>query len=212
MKTCTKCGDTKPLDGFYCRNGRLVSPCKACKRRTTAEWKAKNHEAVKAKRRLNYKKRASEINRARSERLASDPEFRARRSETNRRYREKNKEAIAAHFRDRRANQTPAERKALNEYMRAYRKANPDIDWNKRQRKRAARQPGRVVRRQEIWERDNGTCRLCGKKIDGDYHIDHIVPLALGGTHEPANCQLAHPACNQEKWIKLEGQIHLPIG
>jgi len=29
--------------------------------------------------------------------------------------------------------------------------------------------------------------------------IDHVVPLAAGGLHEPANVQLAHFLCNARK-------------
>jgi len=32
--------------------------------------------------------------------------------------------------------------------------------------------------------------------------IDHVIPLSKGGTHEPANVQLAHYYCNS---IKADG-------
>lgn len=30
MKTCTKCGEQKPLDGFYTQNGKPLAKCKLC--------------------------------------------------------------------------------------------------------------------------------------------------------------------------------------
>lgn len=49
-------------------------------------------------------------------------------------------------------------------------------------------------------ERDDGICGICGSDIDPlDYHIDHIVPLSLGGDHTYDNTQVAHPSCNLRK-------------
>lgn len=68
------------------------------------------------------------------------------------------------------------------------------------------------INRYDIYERDNGTCRLCGEPVDKDnFHLDHIVPRLLGGVHRPENVQIAHPACNVRKSANLEGQVNLPI-
>lgn len=58
-----------------------------------------------------------------------------------------------------------------------------------------------------IFERDGWRCRLCRRKVRRDKAVphprapvlDHIVPLARGGTHEPANVQCAHFICNSKK-------------
>lgn len=44
MKTCRKCGETKPLDGFHLNgrgSGRRHSRCKVCKRQAAKEWQAR---------------------------------------------------------------------------------------------------------------------------------------------------------------------------
>lgn len=63
-------------------------------------------------------------------------------------------------------------------------------------------------------ERYDGICQLCGKPVDindkekhaygfvyGNLYpsIDHIIPLAKGGTHSWRNVQLAHRLCNSIK-------------
>lgn len=61
------------------------------------------------------------------------------------------------------------------------------------------------VYRLAVFERDIWTCRLCGGKVKRGSvaphplapTIDHIIPLATGGTHEPANCQTAHFICKR---------------
>lgn len=58
-----------------------------------------------------------------------------------------------------------------------------------------------------IYERDRWRCQLCGKKVLRTRVVphprapvlDHIIPLARGGTHEPANVQCAHFICNSIK-------------
>ena len=78
----------------------------------------------------------------------------------------------------------------------------------KEQMKEAYRSP---VSYKKIYKRDKGICGICGMYVPDDKDpsgiwtatIDHIVPLSKGGTHEPANCQLAHRLCNS---IKLDAE------
>lgn len=54
-------------------------------------------------------------------------------------------------------------------------------------------------------------CGICKNPIDPSLRypepmcatIDHIVPLAQGGTHIWANCQPAHKWCNEQKADRL---------
>src|SRR5690348_11568303 len=53
-------------------------------------------------------------------------------------------------------------------------------------------------------------CGICGGDIDyapaspdpGSFEVDHIVPLARGGTDTLENKQASHRACNRDKWHK----------
>lgn len=78
-----------------------------------------------------------------------------------------------------------------------------------KQRYRARKRNAYVanVSPRRIYERDGWRCQLCRKPVRRDHVvpsplapvIDHILPLAQGGTHEPANVQCAHFLCNSVK-------------
>jgi 5-methylcytosine-specific restriction endonuclease McrA len=53
-----------------------------------------------------------------------------------------------------------------------------------------------------VVSRADGVCGICNRPLDGPYHFDHIVPLALGGRHATDNLQLSHPRCNLSKKAK----------
>lgn len=57
-------------------------------------------------------------------------------------------------------------------------------------------------------------CGICRQEIDytlphmdpGEYVVDHIIPLAKGGTDDLDNKQAAHRECNSRKAAKLDDQ------
>lgn len=61
----------------------------------------------------------------------------------------------------------------------------------------------------QLAERDGTSCKICGadvdmsltRKVDRDRcpSVDHILPVAHGGSDAPENLQLAHLRCNREK-------------
>lgn len=83
---------------------------------------------------------------------------------------------------------------------------------------RRARQRAATVenfRPEDIYERDNWVCQLCGDPIDRlgvapeplSRSIDHIVPIARGGEHSRANTQAAHLGCNVRKGVRMMSQV-----
>lgn len=52
-----------------------------------------------------------------------------------------------------------------------------------------------------LMEQQNGLCVCCQKPL-AEYHIDHIMPLALGGHNVDENVQLLLPECNMKKGAK----------
>jgi 5-methylcytosine-specific restriction endonuclease McrA len=47
-----------------------------------------------------------------------------------------------------------------------------------------------------------GRCAYCRARLNGGGHLDHIQPLARGGTNWPANLQLTCQPCNNRKHAK----------
>jgi 5-methylcytosine-specific restriction endonuclease McrA len=51
-----------------------------------------------------------------------------------------------------------------------------------------------------ILERDRFRCRACGRSpanhLDCELHVDHIVPVAQGGTNAPENLRTLCADCN----------------
>lgn len=64
------------------------------------------------------------------------------------------------------------------------------------------------------------TCALCGKPVDKGLKyphplsatVDHIIPLAKGGTNAADNLQLAHWTCNRQKSDKIEIEKRIASG
>ena len=54
--------------------------------------------------------------------------------------------------------------------------------------------------RYEILRRDNYTCRYCGQAApDVPLSVDHVTPVALGGSDDPSNLVAACADCNSGK-------------
>jgi len=108
----------------------------------------------------------------------------------------------------------------LSEHGRAaIKKINPVHGTGTYEYKRAKKKRLSNSLRLKIFERDNWTCGLCGKKVLRNVSVpnhlaatvDHIIPEFLGGSSEEANLQCAHFRCNAIKCAKPIGQMRLDI-
>jgi 5-methylcytosine-specific restriction endonuclease McrA len=77
----------------------------------------------------------------------------------------------------------------------------PEVDQAALKRARAV---ARAARKQRWWleKRDRGICHYCsGTFPPKTLTMDHIVPLARGGTTTPGNVVAACQSCNQNKSV-----------
>ena len=79
--------------------------------------------------------------------------------------------------------------------------------WRRAARERMKKgNGGRYTRRdlKTLWEIQGGRCYFTGRPLgdsfeEGEFHVDHLTPLAAGGGNGPVNLALVTPACNRGK-------------
>jgi 5-methylcytosine-specific restriction endonuclease McrA len=197
VKVCRGCGESKPCSAYSRHSGTkdgLRPKCKDCCRIELAKWRRespahreyleRNREQLSEQRRRYYESRREEFKARSRHRQQTKPKQVA---ETKRRYYEANREQIA---------------KAQRQYYEAHREDFFRRAARRRAMKRLA--PSESIDYETVFERDEGLCGLCGEPVSPDgWHLDHVVPLARGGSHTYGNVQVAHPRCNLSKGAKL---------
>jgi hypothetical protein len=86
---------------------------------------------------------------------------------------------------------------------KAWRKQHPEskkLSEHKR-RARIANSGGKLSKGliEKLMKLQRGKCACCGFPLGDNYHIDHIMPLALGGSNTDDNIQLLRGSCNSSK-------------
>jgi 5-methylcytosine-specific restriction endonuclease McrA len=56
------------------------------------------------------------------------------------------------------------------------------------------------------YERQSGKCFWCKAKL-GKYHVDHVIPIAKGGSNDPSNIVISCPLCNTKKGAKMPAEF-----
>jgi 5-methylcytosine-specific restriction endonuclease McrA len=172
MKTCKKCGKTKPLSGYAKgkKNADGHKPvCLACDRIYQAKYRLENTEKRKALQDLFLSKNKEE------QRLYKQAWY------------QENKQRVSAlHF--------------------LWKSKNPEsariYGENRRARKSSSGGKLTLGLSSKLFLLQKGRCACCKKPLGGDYHMDHIMPLALGGTNTDDNIQLLTSKCNRQKQAK----------
>ncbi len=201
-KRCCTCRETKPVTDFQKSRSMvdgLQRRCRVCQAAASARW---------------WRQRG-----------AIDGTLQQRQSERRRRHYENNRETEKAAARDRSAHEYAVNRTAVLKRQRtyyaaepdkfkarskAYRQANPakSNEFSARRRARLRDAFVEAIDPTTVWERDIAVCGICGEWVSPPgteaaegraFTLDHVMPLARGGTHEYRNVQAAHVSCNQRK-------------
>lgn len=202
MKTCTKCKTEKPKAEFNKHKKNkdgLQSHCKQCRH----DHYTDNAEAIIAKTRARYSVKSVEI-------LAQKREYYLNNKEDidsyQREYRSCKYDALKAYSLE--YYQENAD--AIKAKVREYSAANPDKcaahSRNRRARVRNAEGSHTAADVKAIFEYQRGKCANCNKKLFKSgakkFHVDHIHPLAKGGSNWPSNLQCLCCTCNLKKSAK----------
>lgn len=213
MKICKKCGS----DEFYSN-----SDCKFCAIERARKWALKNKEKVKIIKEKYRKENKEKI-------YMAAAIYRKNNSEKIKNYYEFNKEKIKAKSRawylenrEKAISYSCAYAKKnpniVNVRTAKWALANKDRiakknkEWknNNKAKVNVQTQNYRAKKRrsggklsQGIMERlftiQRGKCACCNLPLGNDFHLDHIIPLALGGRNEDLNIQLLRATCNLQK-------------
>lgn len=183
-KSCTKCEDNKPLTEF-CKSKSTKDGlnywCKTCAGANGAAWRKANPDKSKASCATWVAQNYERKNASRIEWNKANPE----RVKANRlAYREENAARI----------------KAVSATWRAANPGGAIINLQNR-RARLKKNVGTLSRglREKLFLLQKGKCACCSKPLGGKYHMDHIMPLARGGTNTDENMQLLRAKCNLQK-------------
>ena len=203
MKLCKICNTEKPISEFYknaTKKDGLQHRCKLCSNATNNAWYAANPERHAA----NGRAWASE-NQERRRSITSD-------------WRKANPERVEAAYKKWR----DANPEKISAIGKAYRAANPEKMAAKYRRRRASKVNAEGFHTAQdvrlIFCRQRGMCANCNKKLfksgEKKFHVDHINPLAKGGSDWPSNLQCLCPSCNLRKsakdpldWAKENGKL-----
>lgn len=206
VKPCIKCGAVD-------RNKR--GDCRPCHRERVREYREANRDKVRENNRkwrdANPEKFAAcqrkwrEANKEKSaERNRKWRETnRDRDMEVKRKYREANKERAAQ--RDRKWQKANPEKVA--ERNRKWKQSNSEkvkaVTQNRRAKIKGSGGKLSTDIVQTLLIRQSNKCACCGADLmQTGYHLDHIMPLALGGANDDSNVQLLTPKCNLSKGAK----------
>ena len=186
-KKCSKCKEVKSPAEFYNnkyeKSGK-TSQCKACINTIKAIRYRENIEKFRLQDKLRREATPGYKEKHKEQNAAWYKNTRDLRIAKNRKWKEENKERCV-------------------EYSAQWRRDNSELVRTQKSNRRARElgnggtlSPGIT---KKLYEQQQGLCPCCGLPLEVDYHLDHIFPLALGGTNSDDNVQLLRAVCNMQK-------------
>lgn len=94
--------------------------------------------------------------------------------------------------------------------------ANPEKlrSWDQRRKALKKAAPGKWTAEdlKLLHGKQHGLCAYCGHPYGQAFEVDHVIPLAKGGTNWPYNIVIACPRCNRSKGAKMTIKPLLAVG
>lgn len=179
VKKCRDCGKWKSLDEYYKDKkapGGLRHSCKECISIKGKRYREQNHEAVLERKRHYRERNRDYIN-------AYQRQYQEENSQS---YREYQRLYYRRHSGER------------IDYVREWRRANTDKVFLYKARRRGRKRNDYTTIEHIVarWEFYGSCCYLCGAPAEA---TDHVIPLARGGSHWPANLRPICNKCNSSK-------------
>jgi len=190
VRPCIKCG--------ACDRSSKGN-CNACARARANAWHASNSERSKSSKAAHYAANSERIRAKNAAWLAANQEkTKANRAAWAMANKDRSKATTAA-WRLSHPEQVKAQISAWNE-------ANPEARRIHHQNRRAKKRSGGGVLSKGLAEKlfklQKGMCPCCKQPLGDSYHLDHKMPLALGGSNTDDNMQLLRAVCNLQKKAK----------
>ena len=193
------------------------------------KWKAANLEKDKASKALYRAENSEKIKLAKKNYVAQNPE---KIKGAHAKWRDKNKAVVRAYSARWKANNpekvkadsaayyaaNTAELNAKSAYWyvknsakrcavaAAWRAANVEATrlYKQNRREKQRGNGGKLSRGlvEKLFALQKGKCPCCKRPLGEGYHLDHKMPVSLGGAHEDSNMQLLTATCNMQKNAK----------
>jgi len=198
-KKCSKCGAILPATSEYFYSDKSVksglrAECKTCKKKAIDHWN-KEHPNYHRDYQRQWCKENYERNRKNW--VLWCEKNKDKQIAWRQHYHQKNK-----HQRNEKSRRWYQEHKNRRQQYERRRRVARD----RRNRNRIA--PGKHtpedIRQQ--YKKQEGKCYWCDTAVGDTYHIDHVIPLARGGSNNPDNLVISCPACNLSKGSKLPSE------
>jgi len=188
-KRCGCCKEIKSVDMFYKSNGTVsgfTCYCKACLKIKGKEYH--NRPDVKEKHILKcsiYRNNHLEEEKA-----------------NHKRYKELHRDKVNEHNREYAKKNRSVSNKAQNKWLNSH--VEKRIEYNNKRRAYVSNAPGRGVTSDDwlqVTNKYGNKCLACGS-VTKRLTLDHVVPISLGGAHDPDNIQPLCKPCNSSKGVK----------